>query len=126
MTGIQTWFVYHYKFLTCCVAEELVYKGLGVMLEPTISNHGQEFLDDWNSKQKQFLLLLMKDIVQFCDKFIGKTTQDIKNTESSLKRSASQYHAMKILQEKFYSSKSFKNMITLSIRVQEEDAFEGN
>ena len=33
---------------------------------------------------------------------------------------------MKILQEKFYSSKSFKNMITLSIRVQEEDAFEGN
>ena len=96
------------------------------MLEPTISNHGQEFLDDWNSKQKQFLLLLMKDIVQFCDKFIGKTTQDIKNTESSLKRSASQYHAMKILQEKFYSSKSFKNMITLSIRVQEEDAFDGN
>lgn len=60
------------------------------MLEPTISNHGQEFLDDWNSKQKQFLLLLMKDIVQFCDKFIGKTTQDIKNTESSLWRNASQ------------------------------------
>ena len=32
----------------------------------------------------------MKDIVKLCGKAIGKTTQDIKNTESSLWRNASQ------------------------------------
>ena len=38
----------------------------------------------------------MKDIVQFCDKAINKTEQDVKYTESSLKRNAShsQYHAI--------------------------------
>ena len=38
----------------------------------------------------------MKDIVQFCDKTANKTAQAIKNTESSLKKNASQsqYHAI--------------------------------
>ena len=78
------------RFLNRCVAEELVPKGLEVTLEPTTGNHDQEFLDNWYSKQKQFSLSLMKDIVQFCNKIINKTAQDIKNTESSLKRNASQ------------------------------------
>ena len=52
---------------------------LEVTLEPTIANRDQEFLDNWYSKQKQFSLSLMKDIVQFCDKSINKTAQDIKN-----------------------------------------------
>ena len=66
------------NFLTRCVAEERVPKGLEVALEPTIGNHDQEFLDNWYLKQKQFSLLLMKDIVQFCDKTINKSAQDIK------------------------------------------------
>ena len=64
----QARFVSHKEFLTRCVAEELVLKGLEVALEPTIGNHDQKFLDNWYSKQKQFLLSLMKDIVQFCEK----------------------------------------------------------
>ena len=37
----------------------------------------------------------MKDLVKFCDNTINKTTQDFKNTESSLKRNGSQtqFHA---------------------------------
>ena len=92
----QARFVPHKESLTCCVAEELVRKRLEVRLEPTLGNYDQEFLDNWYSKQKQFLLLLMKDVVQFCDKSISETAQDIKNTESSLKRNAgqNQYHAI--------------------------------
>ena len=92
----QARFVSHKQFLTRCVAEKLVPKGLKVGLEPTIGNHDQEFLDNWYSKQKQFSLSLMKDIVQFCEKTINKSAQDIKKTESSLKRNASQsqYHAI--------------------------------
>ena len=38
----------------------------------------------------------MKDIVQFCDKTINKSAEDIKKTVSSLKKNAgqSQYHAI--------------------------------
>ena len=133
----QARFVSHKELLTRCVAEELVPKGLEVTLEPTISNHDQEFLYDWYSKQKQFSLSLMKDIVQFCDKTISKTAQDIKNTESSLKRNAnqSQYHAIqteinanedstrKVLQQrkfKKHNNLKYKPKSTNQTRVQEE------
>ena len=78
----------------------------------------------------------MKDIVQFCDKTINKTAQDVKNTESSLKRNASQsqYHAIqteinanedstrKVLQQrkfKRYSNFKYKPKSTEQTRVQE-------
>ena len=68
----QARFVSHKEFLTRCFAEELVPKRLEGMLELTIGNHDQEFLDNWFSKQKQFSLSLMKDIVQFCDQTTNK------------------------------------------------------
>ena len=133
----QARLVSHKEFLTRCVAEELVPKGLEVTLEPTTGNHVQEFLDNWYSEQKQFLLSLMKDIVKFCDKTINKTAQDIKNTESSLKRNASQsqYYAIqteinanedstrKVLQQrkfKKYNNLKYKPKSTNQTRVQEE------
>ena len=74
----QARFVSHKEFLTCCLAEELVLEELKATLEPTIGNHDQEFLDNWYSKQKQFSLLVMEDILQFCEKTINKTVPDIK------------------------------------------------
>ena len=70
----------HNEFLTRCISEKLVPKGLKLKLEPTIGNHEQEFLDNWFSKLNEFSLSLMKDIVTFCDKTIGKINEDIKNT----------------------------------------------
>ena len=55
------------------------------MLGPTIGNHDQNFLDNWYSKLKQFLLSLMKDIIQFYDKTMDATTTEISTTETSLK-----------------------------------------
>ena len=87
MKDKQARFVSHKEFLTRCVAEELVPKGL----EPTIGNHDQEFLDNWYSKQKQFLLLLMKDIVQFCEKKIKvhKTSKKQKVLKREMQAKAS-------------------------------------
>ena len=85
----------------------------------------------------QFSLSLMKHIVQFCDKTMNKTAQDIKNTESSLKRntSQSQYHAIqteinasedsttKVLQQrkfKKYNNLKYKPKSTNQTRVQKE------
>ena len=78
----------------------------------------------------------MKDIVQFCDKTINKTAQVIKNTESSLKRNASQsqYHAIqteiranedstrKVLQQRKFKKYNlkYKPKSTNLTRVQEE------
>ena len=60
------------------------------MLGPTIGNHDQNFLDNWYSKLKQFLLSLMKDIIQFYDKTMDATTTEISTTETSLKSNTSQ------------------------------------
>ena len=71
-------------------------RGLEETLKPATGNHDLELFDYWYSKQKQFSLSLMEDIVEFCDKTINKTPQDINNTESSLKRNVSpnQYYAI--------------------------------
>ena len=48
-------------FLTRCIAEKLIPKGLKLELEPTIGNFDQEFVDKWCSKLKGFSFILMKD-----------------------------------------------------------------
>ena len=79
----------------------------------------------------------MKDIVQFCDKTINKSAEDIKKTVSSLKKNAgqSQYHAIqteinanedstrKVLQQrkfKKYNNLKYRPKSTNQTRVQEE------
>ena len=81
------------------------------------------------------MLLLIKDIVQFFEKTINKTAQDIINTESSLLRNASQshYHAIKteinanedskrkvLVQQKLkkYNNLKYKPKITNQTRVE--------
>ena len=75
----------HKDFLSQCIAEELVAKGLKLELEPTMGNCDQEFVDAWYSKLKTFSLTLIKDIVVHCDKTIVKTEDNIKDTETHLK-----------------------------------------
>ena len=77
MKNKQVRFVAYKELLTRCIAEELVPKGLQVMHKPRIGNLDQEFFDNWYSKQKLFSLSSMKEIVQFYDKTINKTAQDI-------------------------------------------------
>ena len=72
-------------FLTRCIAEKLIPKGLKLELEPTIGNFDQEFVDEWYSKLKGFSLILMKDITTYCEKTIKSTNDSIKNTEATLR-----------------------------------------
>ena len=72
-------------FLNRCLAEKLEPKGLRVELEPTIGNYDQEFIDTWYAKLKSFSLTLMKDFVNYCDKTILQTKQNIRKTETDLK-----------------------------------------
>ena len=72
----------HKDFLTRCINKGLVPKGFELMVEPTISNHGQFFIEN---NLKQFSLSLMKDIVQFCDKTMTETTSKIDKLKTSLK-----------------------------------------
>ena len=52
----NTRFESHIDFLSQCIREKLIPKGLELMLKPTIGNHNQDFLDNWYSKLKQFSL----------------------------------------------------------------------
>ena len=110
------------------------------MLEPTIGNQDQNFLDNWYSKLKQFLLSLMKDIVHFCDKTIDATTTEISTTETSRKNNTNQEQfkaiqseiknseaaARKILQPKFKKSNTlkYKPNATTQPLTQKEDAIQ--
>ena len=116
-------------------------KGLELMLELTIGNHDQHFLDNWYSKLKQFSLSLMKDIVKFCDKTIDATTTKISTTESSLKSNTNQEQfkaiqseiknnkatARKILQQrkfKKYNTLKYKLNATTQPLTQKEDGIQ--
>ena len=57
------------------MTDVLLLKGFERMLEPTIGNHDQTFLDDYYSKLKKFLFSLIKNIVQFCEKTIAATVE---------------------------------------------------
>ena len=52
----------HKDFLARFIAEKPISKGFKLELEPTIGNFDHEFVDEWYSKLKEFLLILMKDI----------------------------------------------------------------
>ena len=45
----------HYQFITRCQREKIVPDGLKVYLEPSISNHSEEFLN-WNDRLQSFSL----------------------------------------------------------------------
>ena len=75
----------HKDFLTRCIAEKLIPKGLKIELEPTIENFSQEFADKQYFKLRGFSLILMKDITTYCEKTIKSTNESIKNTEATLR-----------------------------------------
>ena len=60
------------------------------MLESTVVNHDQNFVDNLNSKLKQFSLSVMKDIVQFREKTIDATTTEISTAETSFRSNTSE------------------------------------
>ena len=101
----QVRFESHKEFLSRCITDGLVPKGLELMLEPTIGNHDEHFLDNWYSKLKQFSLSLMKEIVQFCDKTIDATTTEISTTETSLKSNTNQ-EQFKAIQSEIKNNKA--------------------
>ena len=76
----------HKDFLSSCIQEKLVPKGLELTLETTIGNYHQEFIDNWYSSFKDFSLILMKQIVTYCKKTEEKSQTSITEIEATLKQ----------------------------------------
>ena len=76
----------HKDFLSRCIQEKLVPKGLELNLEPTIGIYDQEFIDNWYSILKDFPLIVMKQIVTYCKKTKEKTQTSITEIEATLKQ----------------------------------------
>ena len=81
-----TRYVSHKDLISQCIKSNPVPKVLELTREPTIGNYDQDFIDNWYSNLKDFFLVLMEQIVLFCDKTIEETTINISNTESILKQ----------------------------------------
>ena len=108
----------HKDFLSRRIAEGPVPKGLKLDLDPTIGNYDKEFVDTWYSKLKTFSLILMKDTVAHCDKTIVKTNDNIKDTETNLKKKQKEENTralkkpsktMKQTQNVYYNEESSKS-----------------
>ena len=76
----------HKDFLSQCINNKLVPKGLELTLEPTIGNCDQSFIDNLYYKLKDFTMNLMGDVVSFCDKTIKETNIKVDQTEGILKQ----------------------------------------
>ena len=74
----------HISFLTRCINEKVVPKGLSIQLEPTIGNHNQEFVKNWYEKLNNFSIDLMKDIVKFCETTKSEVSEQIQTKETEL------------------------------------------
>ena len=78
-------YVSHKDFISQCIKSKFVPKGLELTLEPTMGNYDNDFIDNCFSSLKNFSLVLMEQIVSFCDK-TEETTIKINDNESILKQ----------------------------------------
>ena len=76
----------HKDFLLHCIQAGLTLKGLKLELETTIENQNLEILDNWYTKLKDLLLILMKDIVKYCYNAIKENGVLKNSTEALLKQ----------------------------------------
>ena len=87
----------HAQVLRKCLEHKIVPKGLQVYVEPSIGNRDDEFLNKWHSRLEEFGRLLTTDVIEFSEKTIRVTKEEIKNTEIALKSQtdANQYKTLK-------------------------------
>ena len=77
----------HKYFLSRCIRDCSIPKGLKLELEPTLRNFDQEFINSWFSKLKDFSFDTTKDIIKFCDMTIAETKLAIEvKLKTSMKR----------------------------------------
>ena len=74
----------HKDFISYCIKNCLIPKGLKLEVEPTIGNFGQEFTDNWFQKLNDYSFDWMKDMIKFCDKTMAQTKPAIHNIEAKL------------------------------------------
>ena len=75
----------HEAFLKKCLDNNLVPNGLKVYVEPSIGNRDDDFLQLWHSRLDEFSKTLAKDVVNYCEREIAKTKNEITEIGDRLK-----------------------------------------
>ena len=76
----------HKDFISQFIKSKLVPKGLELTIEPTIGNYDQDFIYNWYSNLKYLSLLLMEQIISFCNKTIDERATKTTDTNLILKQ----------------------------------------
>ena len=82
---------FHKDFLSHCIQERLLPKGLDFIVEPTVGNYDQEFIENWYFNLKNSSLILVKQIVTYWEKTEEKTQTSITEVEATLKQQLKKY-----------------------------------
>ena len=80
-------FQIHKEFLSKCVDQKVIPMGLKIELEPSIGNHDEEFLSKWHKRLEEFSIIMMKDIIEFCEKTETKATNDMQTAQDDVNKS---------------------------------------
>ena len=80
----------HKSFLEQCIQNKIVPVGLEINLTPTIGNNSDKFVDQWHKRLKEFSVIIMQDIIQFCDETLNTTQSTIDEMKSKVKSTATQ------------------------------------
>ena len=89
-------FISHKDFLERCLTANVIPNGLKLELEPSIGNHNEQFLANWNEKLNKFSRELTEDVIEFCDTTITETTTEINESKRELNSCANEQQQTEI------------------------------
>ena len=75
----------HVSFLKKCLENGVTPNGLRVYVEPSIGNRDDEFLKMWHEHLNDFSRTLTNSVIEYSEKTIINTKNEIKNTTEQLK-----------------------------------------
>ena len=75
----------HKTFLSKCYRDKIIPHGLSIYVEPSFGNQDEAFLETWHENLQSFSLILMSQIITFCDQTINKVNEEIEKTKVELR-----------------------------------------
>ena len=104
----------HKMFLEHCLVDGAIPLNFKINPEPSIGNHDEEFLEEWNNIIKRCQINLIRHTIQYTEKVITETQNNMKNLDADMKKDLHEQTYAKA--KKIIDSTSDKTKTFLEIR----------
>ena len=80
----------HRTFLENCLRDQMIPQNFKINAEPSIGNHDEKFLEEWNNIIKICQDNLMRHTIQYTTKVIAETQNNIKDLDTEMQKNLQQ------------------------------------